>query len=424
MGALTMSREMTSPNDGERAAEVNAVEEIQGVYGPFTVSEKLVQKIWLRGEFDPLEGRTEDGRRLRVRFGGKWNLLSGPDFKGAVLELDGERVEGEVEVHLHEREWDHHGHAGDPAYAGVVLHVVLFPGTKVWTAGVGGRKIPVFTLLPRLYHDLEAYASEEAVEGLAGRPVTRLRNLLEGLAPEEAAGVVRVEAKRRWEQKVRFARVRVERLGWEGACHQTALEVLGYRFNRAPMLRTAGRWGLAAWREGGKEVVEQAWEEEAGQWVKRGVRPANLPRKRLEQYAAWVAAVPDWPVRLGAAKWEEGAKVGEVDPAGVVRKVAGLGALRVRWREEVTGGVLSGPRFDTWVCDAVWPLLAAGPGVDGVGAWMAWWPGDQPADLQGYLRELGLTGGRERPASQGLFQGLLGWLIERDKRSGGGKAGG
>ena len=61
--------------------------------------------------------------------------------------------------------------------------------------------------------------------------------------------LLEIEADRRWRQKVWFARRRVERLGWSESCHYTALESLGYRFNRVPMLKIAVRAPLPAWAQ-------------------------------------------------------------------------------------------------------------------------------------------------------------------------------
>ena len=63
-----------------QAAQDWKVAEIQGLYGPFTFSERLLQKIWLRGEYDAAHAAAEDGRPLRVLHPGRWNLLGGRIF--------------------------------------------------------------------------------------------------------------------------------------------------------------------------------------------------------------------------------------------------------------------------------------------------------------------------------------------------------
>src|SRR5690349_13845793 len=67
------------------------------------------------------------GRHLRVVFPGRRWGGPGPDFVGAVLaERDGTLLRGDVEVHPRASSWAAHRHAADPAYRGVVLHVVQF----------------------------------------------------------------------------------------------------------------------------------------------------------------------------------------------------------------------------------------------------------------------------------------------------------
>ncbi|MCB1103552.1 MAG: DUF2851 family protein, partial [Cephaloticoccus sp.] len=56
------------------------VAEVQGLYGPFTFSERLLQKIWDRGDFDEQRLVTPDGRPVVVVERGRWNGLAGPDF--------------------------------------------------------------------------------------------------------------------------------------------------------------------------------------------------------------------------------------------------------------------------------------------------------------------------------------------------------
>lgn len=393
------------------------VAEIQGLYGSFSFPEKLLQKIWLRREFDRDAARTTDGRRVQVLDPGRWNLLGGPDFRVARLKFDdGSEVVGDVELHLRASDWDAHAHARDPAYNNVVLHVVLFwPEPGCVTRGAGGREIPVLPLLPLLHHDLEEYAVDDAVESLSNRPTARLTNELAVFPPRELRSVLELHASARWRQKVHFARMRVQRLGWEAACHHAALEVLGFRFNRAPMLRTATRVPLAAWAKGEVDI-EALLLAEAGAWSVQGVRPANHPRARLRQYAIWVAARPGWPAALGdVSDHARGFEWGGATTS--QRRDHGLPQLRDRFAEVVCGHAVSGSRFDTLVCDALLPLAATRMNADALrGAWFHWVCGDLPTFVKTGLRHLGVCDGHGQPACHGLAQGLLGWLIDRETR--------
>lgn len=438
-----MSEDNAAPGDGDAAAtgRVSALEEVTGLHGAFVFPERLLQRIWQRGEFVAAGLRLRDGRALRVLRRGRWNRLAGPDFRDAELRVGegalAETWRGDVEVHLRAADWDQHGHAKDPAYDRVVLHVVLFSAPRPWTEGGGGRRIPILELLPLLERDLEAYAEEAAVEELAGRPYSQLRAALAHTPPDVLTAEVARHAARRWVNKVAIARRRIEAAGWEEACHQAALEVLGYRPNRAPMLAVAERWPLAAWRER-LVTVEQAWASEEASWQRGGVRPANQPRLRLAQYAAWVAARPDWPARLASLGDEltAGAATAKGVFAGDLRarrRELGLPAWRNRFAEGVAADALGGSRLDTMVCDAWLPLLAAraglapaagsaaegGPAARLERVWHDWAPGDAPAELLRLARETGVgTGVAGGPVGQGELQGLLGWLAALLAREG------
>ena len=400
------------------AGQEGSVGEIQGLYGPFTFPEKLFQKIWRRGDYNRAAAMLGDGRSLHVLHPGKWNLLGGPDFKDARLRFGSEEVRGDVELHLRLEDWTAHGHAGDPAYAGVVLHVVLFPPRPgLVTRGKDGQEIPTLALLPLLHHDLEEYAAEEAVEHLANRPAALVCEELGRLGSAELGALLQRLADRRWNQKVHFARLREQRLGWNAACHHAALEIMGYRFNRAPMLRVAARFPLAQWT-GSELALEAVLVSETGAWSLQGVRPANLPRVRLRQYAAWTRDRPGWPADWLALVEELPAGTGE-GPGGTTtyRRRHRLGTLRERLASAVCAGAVSAGRFDTLCCDGLLPLAAARTGRDLRGLWFHWFPGDLPPCLPRALRELGVTGQRETPACHGVGQGLLGWLIDREARA-------
>lgn len=399
------------------------VEELQGIHGAFSFPERLLQKIWLRGDFDRAAARLPDGRPVRVLNPGRWNLLGGPDFRQARLRFgvgeDAPVVTGDVELHLHASDWDAHGHVRDRAYDDVVLHVVLFPPPPgSVTLGAGGRSIPVLALLPLLHRGLEEFAADEAVEHLAGRVLARLPDELARVPAEDRRRLLDEHAARRWRQKVHFAGLRLRRLGWETACHQTALEILGYRFNRAPMLRLAGSHPLSAWREPPPDPVVLA-ASEAEAWSLQGVRPANRPLVRLRQYAAWVARVPAWPdVWRTIARSLPRPCPKEGEGAATVRRAEDFGGWRTELAEKVCGGAIPGTRLDTLLCDGLLPLAAA----DGLAAeamerrWRHWFPGDLPPSLRRVLVAAGVCDGAAHPLSHGAAQGALGWLIERGQR--------
>lgn len=399
------------------AIKTDFVAEMQGLYGPFTLTERVVQKIWLRGDFDRTRLVLADGRSLVIRTLGVWNLLGGPDFRGAQLVIGGESVTGDVEVHFHVADWRAHQHETDRAYNNVALHVVLFPpGPHERPAVRGdGREIPTLVLLPLLHRDLEEYASDDALEVITARDAWEKFAELAATPPAELPALLREQAAERWRQKVRFAKLRIARVGWTAAAHCTALEILGYRHNRAAMLTVATQYPLAAWTDG--TGIAQIYEESGALWQTQGVRPANHPRARLRQYQAWVGAHPDWPERLRQMAKTLPAGGLEAMPTKLARQALGLAERRETFARDLMGGAVGGTRLDNLVCDGFLPLAAAEAGNDPGIVWFHWFLGDVPDQVRAALPKLGVAGRGAAPLCHGWGQGLLGWILEHEARA-------
>ncbi|HEU5077949.1 MAG TPA: DUF2851 family protein [Opitutaceae bacterium] len=397
-----------------------AVAELQGLDGSFSFAERLLQRIWERGEFDRTRAVTADGRAIRILNPGLWNSRGGPDFRQARLEIGGVRVSGDVELHLRAADWTAHGHAADANYDGVVLHVVLFPAANVFTEGAHGRNIPVLSLLSLLYRSLEEYADDEAVERLANHPLARAQETLLKLTRADQLLELRRGAAERWATKVSFAARRAERLGWTEACHQTALEILGYRFNRCPMLALAMEHPLTDWPEiGSGDRLTRLEAEFADRWNRQAVRPANHPRTRIRQYALWTERVRNWPDRLARYGVEFAGCADGATETAEFRKRCALADLWSRLAEDVCGGAVGGTRFRTLVCDGFLPLLAArepARSADFRLYWFHGYAGDIPENISRILSALQLTSGAKNPLNHGLAQGLLSWCWRDEMR--------
>jgi hypothetical protein len=391
------------------------VEELQGLYGPYAFPERLLQRIWLDGLFTTRGARLADGRTLEVFYPGRWNRIGGPDFKGARIRIGERDIHGDVEVHFHGVDWVRHGHHLDPAYADVVLHVVLFepPERSAPAHTVDGREVAVFVLLPWLQVSLEEFANDAALEALAQRDSVDWAEPLLSWPAEQRPGLVREAARRRWRQKVHFAGARIARLGWEAACHHTALEILGYSANRAAMLFVAEHLPLECWRNNDVETHALALGE--GRWMRQGVRPANAPEHRLRQYREWVASVPQWPAQLLMHERSAVLAVAE-------ERLADLAAIRRDfgwkvWCQElsttVVGGAVGGGRLATIIGNGLLPLLSARTGAD---LWLRWYccePSEVPSGILRALQIVGVCGRRGLPRHEGAVQGMLQMVTDR-----------
>ena len=395
------------------AMGTNRIAEVQGLYGPVNVSERLLQKIWHRGDISITDLKTTDGQPLTVLCPGRWNLHEGPDFRDAEILVADRRHFGDVEIHFYARDWFRHGHDRNTEFDRVVLHVVLFPppgGEPLATTSNGSRP-HALVLLPYLREDLEEYATREALLAMEHRDDGAQTSVLLATSFAERRWTLLDRAKERWRQKVDYSRKRLERCGWMASSHQFCLEVLGYRRNRAPMHALATRYPIAAMAALTVEA-DSLFESSSESWKRAGIRPANQPRLRIAQYLTLLQKNPDWPRRLRRWGHRLSASAGHSGTTIEVRRSARMKDLRGRMASMVLAEAISGSRLDTLVCDAFLPLLCADSGVDLFFLWCHWYPSEAASRVRAFLRETEVVDGRVWPLSNGLLQGALQLFIE------------
>ncbi len=386
-----------------------AVAEVQGMFGPVSVSETLIQKIWLRGDFRRDGLKTLSGAEVEVVRAGMWNKLDGPDFLRAELIIDGKRVRGDVEIHFYADDWFAHSHAANPAYGKVVLHVVFFPPSNenIPRNNAAGEPMETLVLFPFLKCDIEEYASEDALAKIEGRDsAENVTEILAGVPADERFKFLRDNAFIRWEQKVRFMRRRLDAVGgWEKVAHRLILETLGLRRNREPMSRLAERFSPSTMLLMDSQKLFSA---EAGTWRLSGTRPANLPRARLEQYLSLLQKNPAWATQL--RKFLKTLPAANVLGGGAGTKKFRAAARMQRAHKEIFDGIfaktIGGTRFETVLCDAFFPLFSAATGADLSAWWFHWFLGDAPGNVPKILRENSVAT-TEQPYCNGIFQGLI-----------------
>ena len=258
--------------------------------------ERLLALLWRNKTGRSL--RTTDGRKLKVVYPGRPAPGHGPDFRDALLDLDGQRLHGEVELHRRPQDWRAHGHHQDPAYDSVVMHVV---GQASPEGRRGAPSLPTLVLTQKVY-------SEEATSA----PLPSLGRL-SNLSGEALAAALRRAGMAWYELRVLKAREAVEAKGVEQALYAGMLESLGYSENRSPFLalsqtlpaslvRAAVRLYSPPERAStirrllmtaaGWEVQGPVWANliavepmPRDAWRTSGVRPLNHPRRRIEAAA-------------------------------------------------------------------------------------------------------------------------------------------
>ena len=291
------------------------------------IPEALLARLWRERATRQQNLRTTEGRLVKVLYPGRRGTEAGPDFRDALIYTEASGlVRGDVELHLHPRDWDRHGHASDHRYNSVVLHGVLAPPGSPQSLPNGGAA-PAVELSPLL---------DKPPDSNAPGPVSRqpLWSLLkshgypkptsksEGLLLLERAG------KARFLQKaVSFAPL-MEELGPEEALYQALMESLGYSENRSGFLELAQRVPYRTLFKTASGVpkidrlrrIEEILLQTAGftqegkktgmdrsQWRLFRIRPANHPRRRIAGAAVLLHRTATHGLLASTAQWVSGA---------------------------------------------------------------------------------------------------------------------
>ncbi len=198
--------------------------------------ERLVQSIWHHQRILRDQLRTLDGRAVRVLHPGFWNHGSGPDFKSAVIQFEGERPKsGDVEIDLVPAGWRGHGHDRNAAFGNVILHVV-------WNKTESSTALNTLALEPFLDAPLAELTS--AIGGETGqRWPDELRGKccapLNELPADRIVDLLQQAAWIRLQRKASELEARARQAGWEQALWEGLFRGLGYKQNVWPMQRLA-----------------------------------------------------------------------------------------------------------------------------------------------------------------------------------------
>jgi hypothetical protein len=277
---------------------------------PEPIPERLLWKLW-KNRAALQEGlRTEAGRRVRVLYPGRPGISAGPDFRDAILEIEGlGLVRGDVELHLRQRDWAAHGHSSDPHYNGVVVHGALQVDTAETPLQNGGR-VPMVSL-----ESLLAVSSPEEDPA----PKLDLWALLAGHGfskpetAEEAGELLDRAGDQRFLGKASTFRRFLQEQGPDQTLYEALMEGLGYRQNRQPFLRLAYLAPYSALKRAAEMLPEGARAEFIASWLlgisglslqtKAALRPPGLRRTMAKaQWHLFRVRPSNHPVvRIGGA---------------------------------------------------------------------------------------------------------------------------
>ena len=328
---------LTYANSGSIAAAFRGIGETGKDQGR-EIPERLLWKLWKRRASRQANFRTGSGSRIRVLYPGRTGTSAGPDFRDALLDVEGVGlVRGDVEIHRRQKDWDAHGHGDDPNYSGVAVHGVLdveAPETDLHS----GTSAPVISLSDLLDEPGEVGAGDQG-----GNPETsELWQLLSqrGYArpgsAEEAADLLDRAGDERFRRKAALLGRFASEQGPEQALYEALMEGLGFRHNQQPFVRLAQATPVSALRRASLPILSQQrpmvlrhWllsvaglndgapgalpsglgpSMERKEWHLFRVRPANHPAARIEGAAELMARFVERGVVAGLASAAESPK--------------------------------------------------------------------------------------------------------------------
>lgn len=285
-------------------------------------SEIELQSHWYEGGFG-LEFITTCGKPVVVNYLGEWNRGAGPDFKECVVTIDGVEHKGDIELDPTPAEWERHGHAVNPAFNGVLLHV-SFGGFSVnsFCRTANQREVPQVhitevpeSLIKRTEGSLPGFCAEE------------FSNWSQG----EVDRLLRASAHHRLGQKAERLSRQIKAVGLNETLWQSLATTIGYRPNAQAMrllsqrlkadtiknigdhesrlailLGTAGFLSVDLYEKAPQDTQDylqnlwESWWRERSRheldegrsipWTMHGQRPVNHPHRRVASLASlWSA---------------------------------------------------------------------------------------------------------------------------------------
>ena len=238
----------------------SAIKETGPSYGPkpdLDIPERLLSQLWQRRAAKQASFRSPDGLRVRVLYSGRPGHTAGPDFRDALLEVEGVGlVQGDVEIHVRQRDRKSHGHGDDPRYNGVVLHAALDVQSSS-TQLQSGQNAPVISLAA-LMGDDEAEDDGQVQGGFLWEILSALGYPRPSSAAEMGELLDRAEDQR-FAGKSRGFQTFLAEQDPDHTLYEGLMEGLGYRQNQHAFLMLAQRAGYADLRRAAARIP--VWEQ-------------------------------------------------------------------------------------------------------------------------------------------------------------------
>lgn len=212
---------------------------------PTGLREEHLCLAWERQLVVPERLVTGSGDNLHVVYPGRRCGDAGPDFRDAVLaRRDSTLLRGDVEVHVDVAGWAGHGHAANPAYDRVIVHLTWADVDPVYTSA--GGCVVALALQPCL-----AISPEALVQMPVRRQPPVGASCPAAVTADDLPAVpafLQAQGRARLEARAALLAADAAVVGYDQAIWTALLRGLGYQRNTAPFQHLARvvPWSVAA----------------------------------------------------------------------------------------------------------------------------------------------------------------------------------
>ncbi|HPR16646.1 MAG TPA: DUF2851 family protein [Candidatus Cloacimonadota bacterium] len=201
------------------------------------LTEKFLYHIWDAQHLLP-DLKTISGNQIKILFPGRWNTDSGPDFKDAIIELNGKVMRGDVEIELSTYNWNRHEHHENPAFNHVILQVVYHhDGQYECNFNENGEPFEILQMEDFLNEDISKLIKRYTEHDT--KILSKTCPLLGKMTLTEFEEIVTDYGWQRFEKKVKRFAAEHYFAGFDQLLYQGLLEALGYSKNKYEMLQLA-----------------------------------------------------------------------------------------------------------------------------------------------------------------------------------------
>ncbi|MCF7792998.1 MAG: DUF2851 family protein [Candidatus Cloacimonetes bacterium] len=201
------------------------------------LTERFLYHIW-DAQHIVEELTTISHKKMKILFPGRWNTDSGPDFKDAIIEIDGEVMRGDVEIELETYNWKVHEHHENPAFNSVILQVVYeHNGQYKFNFNEDGTQFEILELKDFLNQDINKLTKKYL--GKNKQTISKSCRLINNMNQEKFRSFLIELGNERFYKKIKRFTAEHYFADFEQLLYQGLLESLGYSKNKYQMIQLA-----------------------------------------------------------------------------------------------------------------------------------------------------------------------------------------